>query len=111
MHRMKVSAVLFEKIRTVKKVIESRLYDEKRQQISVGDTIEISEHDHPEMTMQVEVRELLRYSSFKEMFDDNPLELFGGESREFLLDEIKQFYRDEEEQANGVVGVRFERIG
>ena len=48
--------------------------------------------------MQVEVKELLRYSSFKEMFDNNPPELFGGESKEFLLNEIKQFYSDEEEQ-------------
>ena len=107
---MKVSAVPFEKIRTGKKVIESRLNDEKRRLISVGDMIEISENDHPEMITQVEVKELLRYTSFKEMFDNNPPELFGGESREFLLDEIKQFYSDEEEQTCGVVGVRFERI-
>ena len=44
------------------------------------------------------------------MFDDNPPELFGGESREFLLNEIKQFYSDEEEQACGIVGIKFEVI-
>ena len=34
---------------------------------------------------------------------------FGGESRELLLNQIKQFYSDEDEQKYGVVGIRIER--
>ncbi len=103
---MKLSAEPFAKIASGKKVIESRLYDEKRQQIALGDEIEFSENDHPEHTAKTRVIALLRYQTFKDLFADHDPGLFGGESREFLLEQIKQFYSDEDEQKYGVVGVR-----
>ncbi|HHX58892.1 MAG TPA: RNA-binding protein, partial [Candidatus Moranbacteria bacterium] len=39
-HKMKLATTPFEKIASGNKVIESRLYDEKRQQINLGDQIE-----------------------------------------------------------------------
>jgi len=105
---MKVATEPFEKIVRKEKVIESRLYDEKRQQIAIGDEIEFSENDHPENNVRARVTDILRYPSFKELFADHEPTLFGGESKEFLHNEIKQFYSDEEEQKNGVVGFRIE---
>ncbi len=109
-HKMKLSSEPFGKIASKAKVIESRLYDEKRQQIAIGDEIEFAENDHPENTVSTRVIGLLRYQSFKELFADHDPALFGEESREFLLNQIKQFYSDEDEQKNGVVGIRLQVI-
>lgn len=51
-YHMKLSSEAFEKIVIHAKVIESRLYDEKRQQISLGDEIEFSAHENPEKKMR-----------------------------------------------------------
>lgn len=107
---MKLSSELLEKIATRAKVIESRLYDEKRQQIMIGDEIEFSANENPEKKVKTRVKGLLRYQSFRELFVDHDPSLFGGGSREFLLNQIKQFYSDEDEQKCGVIGIRVEVI-
>ncbi len=107
---MKLSSEPFEKIATRAKVIESRLYDEKRQQIAIGDEIEFSTHEHPEKKVKTRVKGLLRYQSFKELFADHDPALFGGESRDSLVNQIKQFYLDEGERKYGVVGIRVEIV-
>ena len=103
---MKLSAEPFGKIAQKEKVIESRLCDEKRQQIALGDEIIFSENDHPKNMVHTKVVGLLRYSSFKQLFADHEPSLLGGENRDFLLNQIKQFYSDEDEQKYGVVGIR-----
>lgn len=109
-HQMKLATDPYSKIASGKKVIESRLYDEKRQQISIGDQVVFSENDKPENTVTAVVKGLLRYQTFEELFADHDPALFGEESRDFLLTQIKSFYSDEDEQKYGVVGVRLELI-
>lgn len=108
---MKVAAGPFEKIARKEKVIESRLYDEKRQKIKVGDEVIFSENDNPENKVKTRVMGISIYGSFENLFADNEPALFGGESREFLLNEVRQFFSIEDEQKNGVVGFRIEVIG
>jgi len=103
---MKLVSEPFEKIASGEKVVESRLFDEKRQQIAIGDQIVFSENDSPENSVTTSVTGLLRYQTFKELFADYEPSLFGKESRDFLLMQIKQFYSDEDEQKYGVVGIR-----
>lgn len=107
---MKLATEPYNKIALGKKLIESRLYDEKRQQISIGDQVVFSENDKPENTVTTVVKGILRYQTFKELFADHDPALFGEESRDFLLTQIKSFYSDEDEQKYGVVGVRLELI-
>lgn len=109
-HQMKLVTEPYNKIASGKKVIESRLFDEKRQQIAIGDKIVFSENDKPENTVATEVKGLLRYQTFKELFADHEPSLFGEESRVFLLNQIKQFYSDDDEQKYGVVGVRLQLL-
>jgi len=109
-HKMKLSTEPFEKISSGAKVIESRLYDEKRQQITLGDEIEFSENNNPKSKVGTRVIGLLRYQSFESLFADHEPSLFGEESRKFLLNQIKQFYSTEDEQKYGVVGIRIEVI-
>lgn len=106
--QMKLAKAPYDKIASGKKVIESRLFDEKRQQIAIGDQIVFSENDKPENSVTTEVKGLLRYQTFKELFADHDPSLFGEDSRDFLLTQIKQFYFDEDEQKYGVVGIRIQ---
>lgn len=108
-HQMKLTAIPFEKIRNGSKVIESRLYDEKRQTISLGDEILFFQTDDDTQEVNTKVIGILRYSSFQQLFADHDPKLFGGTSADELLKEIKQFYSDEEETKYGVVGIRFDR--
>lgn len=107
---MKLSSDPFEKIVRGEKLIESRLFDEKRQQIVIGDEIEFSEKDNPEKKVKTRVKGLLHYKSFKDLFSDHEPSLFGAESKDFLFNQIKQFYSDEDERKYGVVGIRIELI-
>jgi len=107
-HQMKLATAPYNNIASGKKLIESRLFDEKRQIISIGDTITFSENDNPENNVTTVVKGLLRYQTFKELFEDHEPSLFGEESRDFLLNQIKQFYSDEDEQKYGVVGIRLQ---
>jgi len=108
---MELASDPYNRIASGKKVIESRLYDEKRQQISIGDQVVFSENGKPENTVTTMVKGLLRYQTFRELFADHDPSLFGEESRSFLLTQIKSFYSEEDEQKYGVVGVRLELIG
>ena len=107
---MKLATEPYNNIASGKKVIESRLFDEKRQQIALGDQIVFSENDKPENNTTTVVKGLLRYQTFKELFADHDPALFGEESCDFLLDQIKQFYSDEDEQKYGVVGIRLQLL-
>jgi len=107
---MKLSSIPFEKIENGTKIIESRLFDEKRQAISLGDSIIFSMSDDPSRKVSTEVIGLLRYASFKQLFKDHDPKMFGGETAEDLLHEIKQFYSDEDESKYGVLGIRLAKI-
>lgn len=105
-HQMKLSIVPFEKIVNGEKVIESRLYDEKRQQINPGDQIEFTCNDKPTKKVLTAVRALYRYTDFESLFSDFPSTHFGETSKEELLKEIETFYSKEEQNKYGVVGIR-----
>lgn len=107
---MKLATEPYNKIASGKKVIESRLFDGKREQIAIGDKIIFSENDKSENSVTTEVKGLLRYQTFKELFADYEPSLFGEESRDFLLHQIKQFYSDDDEQKYGVVGIRLQLL-
>lgn len=107
-HRMKLAEEPFEKIASGRKIIESRLYDEKRQQVNIGDRIEFIRHDDATKTVSTKVQALYRYSSFDDLFSDFPSKYFGGSSEEELAKEIKKIYSLEDERQYGVVGIKIE---
>lgn len=105
---MGLSKVPFEKVERGEKVIESRLYDEKRQQINVGDSLIFMCDNNSERSIKAKVKDLYKYKTFEELFSAFPPELFGGLSKEALIEEIRSFYSVEKEQQYGVVGIRIE---
>ena len=63
----------FEKIKRGEKTIELRLYDEKRQQIQVGDIIEFVNTKDELERIEAEVLALYVFDSFTELFKSLPL--------------------------------------
>ena len=107
---MKLSKVPFEKILDGTKVIESRLYDEKRKLIDIGDLIEFSQNDSENNKCTVEVVGLLRYANFSDLFSDFEPRYFGGKSEKELLLEIENFYSKEDQKQYGVLGIKIKKI-
>jgi ASC-1-like (ASCH) protein len=105
---MKLAADPFEKIANGKKIIESRLYDEKRQQINLGDQIEFTSNNNPEKKVITTVRALYKYPTFEDLFSDFSPYYFGGLSKEDLLKEIETFYSKREQNKYGVIGIKIE---
>lgn len=69
LHKMKLNESPFERIKNGTKTIEFRLYDEKRQQIKVGDKIEFSKLPDLQEKLEVDVMELYKEEPFeKEWF-------------------------------------------
>ena len=107
---MKLKRVPFDKITSGTKVIESRLYDEKRHVIKPDDQIEFSVHDDPNEKILTRVKALYLYSAFEYLFADFSPNLFGGNSKEELLEEINHFYSPQDQKEFGVVGIRIEKV-
>jgi ASC-1-like (ASCH) protein len=103
---MRLSGIPFEKIVSGQKTIESRLLDEKRQKIKIGDFIEFTQNDDETKKIMTKVVDLYFYKTFDEMFSDLPSADFGGASKKKLLKEIEQFYPLEEQNKFGVVGIK-----
>lgn len=109
-HQMKLAAGSFDKISNGHKVVESRLFDEKRQKINIGDYLEFSSNDNLAKKIVVQVEALYRYGSFEDLFSDFPPEYFGGASKKELLEKIRNIYSSEEEQRCGVVGIKIKLL-
>lgn len=106
-HKLNLSKIPFEAIESGSKTIESRLYDEKRKKIAVGDTIEFTNRDNPEQTITAIVTQLHRYNSFHELFTQNDVTKFGGDTVWQLEDQINKFYSADQQNTYGVVGIEF----
>ena len=106
-HQLKLATEPFNAITSGNKTIESRLYDEKRQKIQLGDEIVFTNRDNPSQTTTVKVVGLLRYATFHDLFSHNNLRKFGGESIEWLENQISEFYSVEDQRLYGVVGIEF----
>lgn len=101
----------FERIKNGEQVIESRLNDEKRQQIKVGDHIVFGLRPDFIEKMEVEVTELLHAASFLELFRLRPQAEFGIEgSIEEGANIMREYYSEEEEEKCGVLGIKFKLL-
>ena len=109
-HALQLATVPFDAIVGGQKTIESRLYDEKRQLIQLGDEIIFTNREATDQTVTVKVVGLLRYETFGLLFSHNQPSKFGGESVEWLENQINEFYSIDEQRENGVIGIEFERL-
>lgn len=107
-HEMSLTSVPFDKIKSGKKTIEIRLYDEKRRGVKVGDTIVFSKLPKKEEKIKVEVIGLSIFKSFFDLFSNLDKFRFGHDQTLSVQDQIdlqREHYTIEEERQNGVVGI------
>ena len=111
-HILKLQPKYFDYINNGTKRIELRLYDEKRQKIDIGDTIIFQKEPELVTTMKVKVIGLLRYSTFKELFEDFDIKIMADKSmtKQELLNVLEKFYVLEKQKQYGVIGIRIEKI-
>ena len=106
LHCMRLNRGLFEKIKSGSKTIEMRLFDEKRQRISVGDFIEFSSADNLPEKIQTRVTALHRFSSFEELYSAFPKEKLGySHSDTADAHDMEEYYSLDKQKEYGVVGI------
>lgn len=104
-HQMELQETPFAMIKNGTKTVECRLYDEKRQAIMLGDRIVFSRMDDPVQTLEVQVKGLLRYETFEEMFKGYDPQRFGGENTADLTESMLRYYSLDQQRAYGVLGI------
>lgn len=111
-HKIKLQPQYYNYILYGTKRIEIRLYDEKRQQIKIGDTIIFLKEPDLNESFKAKVTGLLRYNSFKDMFKDFDTSILSDKSmtKKDLINVLEQFYTKEKQKQYGVLGIRIELI-
>lgn len=103
LHKMNLNESPFERIKNGAKTIEFRLYDEKRQQIKIGNKIEFSKLPDLQEKLLVNVIDLYREDKFENLFR----KLYSDE--EEIIQKTKAMYKiysPEKEQQYGILGIK-----
>ena len=107
-HVMNLTPAPMQEIRTGNKTIELRLNDEKRTQLSVGDTIKFIHTEDSNDTLRVKVVDLFLFSSFAELYDNLPLLNCGYNEDNINTaspEDMEMYYSREKQNKYGVVGI------
>ena len=109
-YKMKLQPKYYDDILYGTKRIELRLYDEKRKEIHLGDTIEFIKEPELKESFKAKVVGLLRYSSFEELMNDFDISVLADKNRtkKELLDTLETFYSKEKQEHYSVLGIRIE---
>lgn len=106
-HSMNLNPTPFEMIKTGEKTIELRLWDEKRQKITPGDTITFTNAVTGEMLTKTVAR-LHRFENFEELYQHLPLLQCGYTEADIHTanpSDMEQYYSAEQQRQYGVVGI------
>jgi len=112
-HDMSLNPKPFEIIKDGNKVIEIRLYDEKRQKVHPKDIIVFSKLPDKQEKIAVEVIGLSVFSSFRDLFSNFDKTKFGHPSDATVEEQInrqREHYTEEEEAKYGVVGIHIKLL-
>lgn len=112
-HVMKLKPNPFQKIKSGQKTIELRLYDEKRQLISVGDVICFVNTKDETDVLVTEVKALHVFKSFDELYEYLPLLQCGYTEENVdraLPGDMEKYYSKDEQELYGVVGIEIALI-
>ena len=111
-HEMKLQPEYYNFILNGTKRIEIRLFDEKRQQIKIGDIIKFLKEPDLNESFNAKVTGLLRYNSFEDMVKDFDISILSDKSmtKDELIGVLEQFYTKEKQEQYGVLGIKIELL-
>ena len=110
MHTMKVQTKYYHLLKSGVKTIELRLFDEKRQQIKIGDGILFSDLSNPADTFEATVVKLYRADSFFDLCKTIDSKQAGFATKEELISVMEEFYTPDAQKQYGVVGIEIKKI-
>ncbi len=112
-HTLNLNPQPFAMIADGRKTIELRLYDEKRSQIRVGDTLVFTHSDDATQTLTAKVTALHRFPDFAALYAALPLDKCGylpEEIAEASPEDMNVYYSTEKQALYGVVGIEIDLI-
>ncbi len=112
-HTLNLHAQPFEMIKSGRKTIELRLYDEKRSRIQVGDTLVFVHTEDESKTLTATVTALHRFPDFAALYAALPLERCGYLPEELATaspEDMNIYYSAEKQALYGVVGIEIALI-
>lgn len=106
---MKLTESGFYGIKNKQQLWETRIYDEKRKMINIGDEIEFILLPELKEKINVVVEKIIRAKDFKELFTKiNPTE--ANYPKEYTIEEcakvMEKYYSQEEQSLNGVIAFK-----
>ncbi len=107
-HTMNLNPSPFDMIRSGRKTIELRLYDERRSLIREGDTILFTNTADTSRTIEARVVCLHRFPSFEELYRHLPLLQCGYTEEDIATaaaSDMDVYYTREKQAQYGVVGI------
>lgn len=112
-HTLNLHPQPFALIADGRKTIELRLYDEKRSQIQVGDTLVFTHSDDSTQTLTAKVTALHRFPDFAALYAALPLDKCGYLPEELSTaspEDMNLYYSAEKQALYGVVGIEIALI-
>ncbi len=109
-HQMSLRPEPFNKIKSGKKTIEIRLFDEKRQKLKVEDNIVFTNTETNER-IHTKIVDLNQFKNFVEMFSKikgNDAGWSEDDTPEKMSDDMRKYYSEEDEEKYGVLGIKVE---
>jgi len=110
MHKMNVKTKYYNLLKSGKKVIELRLFDEKRQKIKIGDEILFSDSSNTNDSFVARVINLHRSESFDKLCQIITPSQAGFYSKEELISVLEKFYTLAAQQKYGVLGIEIQKV-
>ena len=102
---------VFDIVKNGTKNVEVRLNDEKRRQLSIGDTLIFLRRPNDDEEIYATVTNLKYYNNFSELVDNYEMNrlYLSNYTKEMFLNELLRFYPIEEQNNYGVVAIEFEK--
>jgi len=110
---MKLYEKYFNNVKNNKKKVELRLYDDKRKDIKIGDTITFLKLPQLDETIKIVVIGISRFDSFKEIYSTFPPSFFNHPNNISVEEQVqkeREYYSEEREKEFGVVGFHIKLI-
>lgn len=109
-HTMNVQTKYYNLLKSGKKIIELRLFDEKRQKIKVGDEIRFYDLSNQEDNFKAIVINLHRAESFEALCERITPSQAGFSTKTELISVLEEFYTPAAQEQYGVVGIEIKKI-
>jgi len=110
-HEMKLNKEPFEWIKNGTKIIELRLFDEKRKSLNIGDTIKFTERDNQNNYIEVTIVGLIKFKTFDEAISSFDIKLIANDktTKKDLLKLIDNIYTKEEQDKYEKLAILIEK--